>query len=142
MYSVLCLLLIHFQFYLNKNWRSIFFSFILSMSLDITDGIKMSLYVFMIFHIILPTLPHFRMISWTEERDGWKGMRGEEDKEEVKTFYLSQENKIILTGTEITHCWLKTSKSISLMAITLESVLYVWLLIVWHFKWYIEAYKM
>lgn len=58
-----------------------------------------------------------------------------------KDLYLSQESKIILTGTEITNCWLKTSKSLSLMAITLESALYVWCLIVWHFKWYIEAYK-
>lgn len=47
------------------------------------------------YHIILPTLPHIRMISWAEEREEWKGMREEEEKEEKKTFYLSQESKII-----------------------------------------------
>lgn len=58
-----------------------------------------------------------------------------------KTFYFSQECKIILKGTKIASCQLKTSKNIPPTSMALENALYVWCLIVWHFKWYTVAYK-
>lgn len=94
------------------------------------------------YNIILPTLPHFRKVS-SEQKRGEEGkeMREEKEKGEEKTFYLSKESKIILTGTEITNGGRRTSKNIPPTAIALENVLNVWCLTVWHFKWYIEAYK-
>lgn len=95
--------------------------------------------MFMLLKNILPTLPHFRKVSYEQKR-GEEG-KGVREKEEGKNFYLSQESKIILTGIEITNCWQKTSKNIPPMVLALENALYVWCLIVWHFKWYIEVYK-
>lgn len=89
------------------------------------------------YNTLLLILPRFK----SSVMNNGEGKREREEEEEEGTFYFSQKSKIILTGTEIANCWLKTGENIPPTAIALENALSVWGLIVWHFKQYPEAYK-